>query len=490
MKLSSVVKKEPVAETAGRLSVAFVFMIIVLISCLVSIFLMKTYDAQNLDYSEFTSPTLNNLWTLTVSNETKAEQFSGPTESNNTSATPPVEPEPDETTIAKTEKNGEATNPTESNSSKAAPTAEQEPDGTTIAKVNYTEAIAFKRYEKVAIVTKIHGPHQWLLLEQSICLLHFAYNNKVHYDIIVFSASEVPNEKIEELRNIVAPAKFEIVIDHMGFQEEIAALTPAKRELFLKRCNVSSPVNLTWWSQCEDPPGGNRGTSRLAYNWQAEFRSVRVWDHPALNNYRYMFWLDSDGFPSRPIEKDPIEYFIENKAVIMFENFPQGSDRGKHAQAIADSFNATVCDLRLGEKGHLERNLITREQYIMRKNGNKTVKCDSEVVQMIHGFGHITDLDFYRQPKVLNGLKGLLGDCFLCRSPDDQLAVTIAAAIYAPEKSFDMRMHGFNLGIAHNGQFDGKEKFKPPGFVKYWRQKAKNNFPSEVDKVCRIKAKM
>jgi len=362
----------------------------------------------------------------------------------------------------------------------------QEQEEKTTVKENQTEATGFKRYDKVVIATKIHGPHQWLLLEQSICLLHFAYNNKVHYDIVVFSALEVPKEKIEELQKIVAPAKFEIVIDNIGFQEEIQALTPTKRELFLQRCNVSSPVNLTWWSECKDPKRGER-TSRLAYNWQAEFRSVRVWEHPALADYRYMFWLDSDGFPSRPFQKDPIEYFIEKEAVIMFENFPQGSDGGKHTGEIVNAFNATACDIHLGDKGHLERNLINREQYEMRLKGDIS-NCTSMKVDMIHGFGHITDLDFYRQPKVLNGLKSLLGDCFLCRSPDDQLAVTIPAAIYAPEKSLNMRSHGFNLGIAHNHRLDGKDVFKPANFPKYWNQEAKHNYPEVAFQTCRVTA--
>ena len=104
---------------------------------------------------------------------------------------------------------------------------------------------------------------------------------------------------------------------------------------------------------------------------------------------------------------------------------------------------------------------------------------------MIHGFMHITDLDFFRQPKVINGLKSLLGDCFLCRSPDDQLAVTIAPAIFAPEKAWDMRSHGFDLKIAHNFALDGKEKAKPPGFVKYWNEVAKHDFPT-ADKVCSV----
>lgn len=46
----------------------------------------------------------------------------------------------------------------------------------------------FKRYDNVVIATKIHGPHQWEILEQSFCLLHHAYNHKVLYDIVVFTA--------------------------------------------------------------------------------------------------------------------------------------------------------------------------------------------------------------------------------------------------------------------------------------------------------------
>lgn len=207
-------------------------------------------------------------------------------------------------------------------------------------------------------------------------MLHFAYNHKVHYDIVVFSALEVPEEKIEELQKIVAPAKFEIVINNIGLREEIEALTPAKHDLFLQRYNASSPVNLTWFSECVDPGGGKK-THRLAYNWQAEFRSVRVWEHPALADYRYMFWLDSDPFPSRPFKKDPIEYFIETEAVIMFENFPEGSAARRHLDAVVDSFSATACDLRVTQ-GHLERNQL-------RKKGD-TSNCTSLKIDMIHDF--------------------------------------------------------------------------------------------------------
>jgi len=349
-----------------------------------------------------------------------------------------------------------------------------------------TEAETFKRYDKVVIATKIHGNHQWKLVVQSMCLLHFSYNHKLLYDIVVFTALDnIPKESIEALEKMVAPAKITIVIDNIGFQEEIAALTPVKYDIFLKRCNVTDPVNLTWWSNCP---------SRLAYNWQAEFRSVRIWEHPALEKYKYMLWLDSDGFPSREWKKDPIGYFIENKGVIMFDNFPQGRASSKMAQQYLDAFNTTVCNLKMNTTGgHLQRSLINQNEYDAMASGKSKVNCNTGV-QLIHGFMHITDLDFYRQPKVLNGLKSLLGNCFLCRTPDDQLAVTIPAAIYAPEKSWDMRLHGFDLKVYHNMKMDGKEKVKTPtdnkqppttnrGFVTYWKLVGSKEFPT-ADKVC------
>jgi len=345
-------------------------------------------------------------------------------------------------------------------------------DGSVAKQKNGDEEIpAFQRYEKVVIVTKIHGPHQFKLLAQSMCLLHFAYNHKVLYDIVVFTALTIPQEDIEALQQTIAPAKMSIVMDNLGFQEEIAALTPDKYKRLLQRCKVTTPVNLTWWSNCPD---------RLAYNWQAEFRGFRIWKHPALEEYKYMLWLDSDGFPSQPWKNDPMGYFIENNGVIMFDNFPQGSTKAnKDKIQILESFNdTTVCNLKMGPKGHLERRLINRKELL---EGN----CSNSQVHMIHGFMHITDLDFYRQPKVINGLTALLGDCFACRRPDDQLAVTIPAAIYAPEKSWDMRAHGFDLKVYHNFYLDGKENAKPPGFVKYWNQVAKKDFPSAA-KVCKI----
>ena len=121
----------------------------------------------------------------------------------------------------------------------------------------------FQRQEGVVIVTKIHGPHQHFLLEQAFCLLHKAYNQRMNYDMIVFMAIPLSQDEEDSLRRLVHPAKITYVLDNRGLQQEIQALSPIRREKFLKRCNVSSPVNLTWASNC---PG------RIAYNWQAEVR--------------------------------------------------------------------------------------------------------------------------------------------------------------------------------------------------------------------------
>jgi len=330
----------------------------------------------------------------------------------------------------------------------------------------------FKRHKKVVIGTKIHGNSQWKFTMQSMCLFHFAYNHKLHYDIVLFTTlDDIPKESIEAFETMIAPAKLTIVKDNMGFQEEVAALSRAKYDLFLERCNVTDPSTLDWQSKCADP-GGKKVPTTLAYNWQAEFRGFRIWENPALENYKYMMWLDSDAFPTREWKKDPMDYFIKHKGVIMFDHFPAGSSKNS-SQLVRDSFNATVCSLRLNETGGALTTSTNKQQ------------CRNSGVAHIHGFMHITDLDFYRQPKVLHGLKAMRGDCFLCRAPDDQLAVTLPAAIYAPDKAWDMRLRGFDLRIYHNGMMDGQDKLKPAGFRKHWALNSSQGFPT-ADKVCKI----
>jgi hypothetical protein len=331
----------------------------------------------------------------------------------------------------------------------------------------------FVRYDNVAIATKIHGPHQWPLVVQSMCLLHFAYNNKVLYDIIIFTTIPIPNEDIDSLQKMLIGVNVNVVVDNKGLQEEISALTPIQYNNFIQRCNVTSPTNLTWFSECADDIGSSY-SNRLAYNWQAEFRSIHLWHHPSLADYKYMMWLDTDGFCTKEWTNDPMEYFIKNEGVIMFDHFPQAKSKYWIQSRLYDGFNATICKLTLSEE---TGNFITELG-----DGDH---CRERGVPNIHGFFHITSLDFYRSQPVKHGLQIMLGDCFLCRFPDDQLAVTAPAAILAPEKSWEMRGKGFKLDVFHNFLLDGIDGAKPNGFVKYWGAVAKYDMPS-ADGICPV----
>jgi len=331
---------------------------------------------------------------------------------------------------------------------------------------NSSNSTVFVRHEHVVIATKIHGIHQWGLLVQSMCLLHHAYNHKVLYDIIAFSTDPVPEEKIKSLQAMLSPARFRLVVDNRGLHEEIAALPQAKHDAFLKRCNVSETTNLTWFSNCQ----GNR----LAYGWQTEFRSVHLWQHPSIAEYKTMLWIDSDGFATKPWKKDPVDYFIKNDGIVMFDHFPMGNAFAWIQERVYAAFNATICDLNLSkETGNLVTKLGTKDE------------CHDKRINDIHTFLHITNLDFYRSPIVRDGLATMLGDCFLCRDPDDQISLTVPAAILAPNRSWEMRSKGFRLDVYHNSAIDGIDRAKPAGFKPYWKDIAQHTLPTAAG-VCQI----
>ena len=239
----------------------------------------------------------------------------------------------------------------------------------------------FRRYDGVVIATKIHGPHQQLLLDQSLCLLQAAYNRKVNYDIVVFYTEELLVEQMKVTESLVYPAKIIWAKDNKGLQEEIQALSPIRRTNFLKSCNTTNTTEINWFSNCPE---------RIAYNWQAEFRSWHIWTHQALEPYSYMLWLDTDGFSTREWRVDPVEKMIENDLNILFMNFPQGRGRGREIHdRMFNSLNKTICHLGL-KNGRLSA-----------EYGDSVDSCPDAPIPMIHGFFHITNLDFYRRPDVL-----------------------------------------------------------------------------------------
>eukprot|EP00980_Cylindrotheca_fusiformis_P004820 scaffold1034_cov127-Cylindrotheca_fusiformis.AAC.1 len=305
----------------------------------------------------------------------------------------------------------------------------------------------FQRQEGIAIVTKIHGQHQYKLLVQSFCLLTKAYNERMKYDIVVFLTERISEQEEERLRQLVHPAHVEVVLDTLegGLQAEISALSPERRAGLLKRCNVTSEDSIDWFSDC---PG------RLAYNWQAEFRTVRIWSHRALAQYKYMMWVDADTFATRVWQQDPVAYAVAHDLVLFAGLMRGGNARSEETERVYLGFNTGVCSIGTSNGG-----------YFMVQTGPD---CINSRFYNIGGFFHITNLHFYRSAPVMKWMNFVREDCFLCRSFDDQFAVTVPAAILAPNRSKGITESGIKLDLFHNGRIDGYKRAVPGGFRKYF----------------------
>ena len=310
------------------------------------------------------------------------------------------------------------------------------------------------------IVSKVHGPHQLALFKQSMCLLHHAYNHKVRYDIVLFTTIPIPDNEplLVEIRAMIAPVTLKVVLDNEGIVQEIQKLSPKRRQNFLDRCNVTSPEQITWDSECYEE---GAGVGQIRYNWQAEFRSWHIWHHESLKSYRYMLWMDTDAFCTKVWDRDPIALAMKHQMAIYFDNYPQG--RSKAAQSrVKEAFGTFICRAKKSSSGPLTSTLSD--------------DCEGAQLWTIHGFTHVTDLDFYRQKKVMQWAEIMIGDCFLCRQFDDQLAVTVPPVVLAPERAWDMYKSGVELEIYHNAHLDGKRKKRVGDFRKYWNQTAESRF--------------
>eukprot|EP00536_Pseudo-nitzschia_multiseries_P002615 jgi/Psemu1/301469/fgenesh1_kg.35_\ len=111
--------------------------------------------------------------------------------------------------------------------------------------------------------------------------------------------------------------------------------------------------------------------------------------------------------------------------------------------------------------------------------------CGASQLWTIHGFHHITDMNFFRQDQVMHWAEKMIGDCFLCRQFDDQLAVTVPPFMMAPERSWDMYKSGVQSKIFHNHKIDGKRMKKAGSFHRYWKENAESQFP-DAWKNCEI----
>ncbi|KAG7348037.1 hypothetical protein IV203_016742 [Nitzschia inconspicua] len=320
--------------------------------------------------------------------------------------------------------------------------------------------------EGVVVVTKIQGPPHLRALRQMLCLFTKAYNNRAHRNIVVFTSEFIEANDVKELQDIAAPAKLVVEIDNPGLHEMISKFTPQQQTELVKRCHVHTIQELTWYSKCdEERTYITLKNERLAYTWQAEFRALHLWTHPALESYRYMMWMDSDAFCTRTWNQDPLAAMIRYDLVLLFDHFPQGMARGSEFPAITrEAFQRDICAISM-MNGTLEA-----------RDGRCYGKKKSKIHQ-VHGFFHVTDLDFYRSEPVMKWNKALIGDGHFSRLFDDQIGITMPAAVLAGNRSWDMKTLGIYPRVFHNYVIDGLMSDWRGYFVPWWEKNANTTFP-------------
>ena len=321
--------------------------------------------------------------------------------------------------------------------------------------------VPFTRHEGVVIATKIMGwPAEIGTLKQMLCLLTSAYNERMHYDIVVFSTLDQDNKTVAEIQSIVEPAQFTLVYENVTVGGLIDSMSPARRQFFLDNCIENHTHQFTWDSACP-----NIGSIR--YNWQAEFRSLHIWTQPALAPYKYMLWVDSDGFQTMRWDKDPVDFVIRNDLVLAALNM-QGKGGGSGLQTkIKDYFGHYLCNVVVDQNSSIYAATDV--------NGCKNNRFD-----IVHGFFHIENLDFFRSN--MEWMTKFIGEDRLSRNPDDQEAVTTAALLLAPGRTRDLYLSGIKLNMMHNGLIDGKRQVTPAQYIKWWQYFSERDFPNGREK--------
>ena len=322
----------------------------------------------------------------------------------------------------------------------------------------------FKRYDRVVVGTKVLGPNNIGQLMQMLCLFTAAYNRHVNYDIIVFTTLPWKDAHMAQVRAVVPNTVVHFALEGPPLEDQVAAMSVTERDDLYRRCNVNVTAGekITWSHLCSDGP--NKGLdSRLGYSWQAEFRSYHIWKMPILAQYKYMLWMDTDALCTRPWPVDPLQVMVENDLVLLFDNFPQGSVRNLLIlDKLQRAYNRTACQIGLTPEGHLKTNPC------------KVANVTSVSLNLVHGFHHITNLDFYRNERNLNFARILVETHRFSRTWDDQIAVTLPAAMEAPERAWEYGRHGWIMGMYHNARMDGKGANvnappRIPGFHNYWQ---------------------
>ena len=343
---------------------------------------------------------------------------------------------------------------------------------------NVGEPRDFTTNNKAVIVTKIHGDAFVPLLFKSFCLLKYAYNQRTQHDIVVFHSLPLDTTRQQDFVRLMAPANVRFVLDEMTLQDQLHNMTNTQQVNLLQRCIDGVTINTTtdpstlathldWQNRCIEQ--GIRYT--VAYGWMAEFRSRLLWNHTALQRYKYMMWMDTDALSLSPWQQDPVAFVARNNAVLLQGNVggTAKADWGVHERIMEAYQNQTLCwSLSNAARGGL----------LDVKYG--TGRCSGGVKQT-HGFFHVLDLDFYRLPQNLAWSNTMMAGQRFGRLFDDQLAVKVPAAMLAPNRTYLSTMAGLELPIMHHGNIMEGYLYKGR-FPVYWRDKANETFPEGYEK--------
>jgi len=323
--------------------------------------------------------------------------------------------------------------------------------------------LPFKRHERVVIVSKVLWPKDLHLLKRMLCLQKAAYNRFVNYDVVVFTTLPWTIEQVEDLGRVVAPARLTVTNEGPTLEGHLAEMTHDEIVFLEKRCGVNrtkankSNANLTWFHHCRD---GNN-LNNLGYSWQSEFRASRLWTHPALRDYKYMIWLDSDSFCSQTWDKDPLEAMVQQNLTLMWTTFYGKTLLKEFGTKMLNTYGEELCDNSLLD-GHMEPKRNCKGKRIRFKQ--------------VGGFFHITNLDVYREDRHQNFLKELVGDYRFSRKWDDQLAVTVIAAMEDPTRAWRLRSHNFTFNVRHHKIYDGEEYIKIRNTNDWWNKMIRDNW--------------
>ncbi len=180
---------------------------------------------------------------------------------------------------------------------------------------------------------------------------------------------------------------------------------------------------------------------------------------------------------------------IENNLTILYDNYPAGNTKGREElkEKMKAAYGKMICSITENTGGTWDVQICEDEENA------------SPLIQQIHGFHHITNLDVYRKKEHQDFLRELVGDyrfsrnckytdmhhvfrtvikheCLNCLflAGDDQIGITIPAAMEAPERVWDLTKHNMTMRLRHNGAYDGKIRYTIVNARNWWIEEGRN----------------